>query len=206
MQFGQQNVRMNPQGHSLGGQRIQSDPFGYVPGGAQMSAIEETIQTQMNSVAGNLIKNYAMNQFNSAVGDVQKSWVSLDSIKDYFDVNNSYVLQKLRLILFPVTTKSEQWKRQVGGYDFNNQELPPREDVQAPDLYIPIMSFVTFILITGFYLGNTSGFDPEVLGYIYTKSMFLWLFETTIQKGCFYFLSFGNPSFFELLCYTGYKL
>lgn len=48
-------------------------------------------------------------------------------------------------------------------------------------------------------------FDPEMLGYIYSKSMFIWLFETTIQKGLFYFLNFGNPSFFELLCYTGYK-
>lgn len=35
--------------------------------------------------------------------------------------------------------------------------------------------------------------------------MFIWFFETTIQKGLFYFLNFGNPPFFELLCYTGYK-
>ena len=44
-----------------------------------------------------------------------------------------------------------------------------------------------------------------MLGYIYSKSMFLWFFETTIQKGIFYFMNFGNPPFFELLCYTGYK-
>ncbi|CDW81663.1 UNKNOWN [Stylonychia lemnae] len=209
MQFGQNGPRMNQQPGvaGLGAQRIQHDPFAFRGGPVQPSALEETIQTQMNSVAGNLIKNYAMNQFNQTVGDTKSymSFFSLDSIKEFFDVNNSYVLKKLRIILFPVTIKGEAWKRQVGGYDFNNQELPPREDPQAPDLYIPLMSFVTFILITGFYLGNIGGFDPEVLGYIYTKSMFLWFFETTIQKGCFYFLGFGNPTFFELLCYTGYK-
>lgn len=35
--------------------------------------------------------------------------------------------------------------------------------------------------------------------------MFFWFFESLILKGCFYFLGFGNPSFFEILSYTGYK-
>lgn len=73
------------------------------------------------------------------------------------------------------------------------------------------MFFVTFILLTGFYLGSSNhSFEPDTLGYIYTKSMFLWLFETVILKGCFYFLGLGSntqssPPFFELLSYTGYK-
>jgi hypothetical protein len=84
--------------------------------------------------------------------------------------------------------------------------------VQAPDLYIPTMFFVTFILLTGFYLGssNNHSLEPDVLGYIYTKSMCLWLLETVALKGFFYFLSLGanaqtTPPFFELLSYTGYK-
>jgi hypothetical protein len=35
--------------------------------------------------------------------------------------------------------------------------------------------------------------------------MFIWLFETLIQKGVIYFLGIANPPFFELLAYTGYK-
>lgn len=113
--------------------------------------------------------------------------------------------------MFPVTLKGDDWKRKTGGYDFNNQELTPRGDVQAPDLYIPSMFFVTFILLTGFYLGSSNhSFEPDTLGYIYTKSMFMWLFETTVLKGGFYFLGLGSntqssPPFFELLSYTGYK-
>jgi len=116
------------------------------------------------------------------------------------------VLNKIRIILFPVTLKTEDWKRKNAGYDFNNEELTPKGDLQAPDLYIPLMSFVTFILLTGLYLANTlAGFDPAVLGYIFTKSMFIWLFETTIMKGLFTIFNIGHPPFFELLAYTGYK-
>lgn len=77
-------------------------------------------------------------------------------MKDYFDVTNSYVLQKLRIILLPVTLKGDDWKRKSAGYDFNNEALTPRGDVQAPDLYIPMMFFVTFILLTGLYLGSNA--------------------------------------------------
>lgn len=107
--------------------------------------------------------------------------------------------------------KGDDWKRKSAGYDFNNQELTPTGDVQAPDLYIPTMFFVTFILLTGFYLGSSNhSLEPDTLGYIYTKSMFLWLLETIVLKGCFYFLGLGSntqatPPFFELLSYTGYK-
>jgi hypothetical protein len=47
------------------------------------------------------------------------------------------------------------------------------------------------------------------LGYVYSKSLFIWVLETILLKGCFYFLSLGGgssaPPFLELLCYTGYK-
>jgi hypothetical protein len=59
------------------------------------------------------------------------SWFfSMDIIKDYFDVTNSYVLSKLKLIIFPVTVKvlnilnllfkSDSWIRKSSGSDFNN--------------------------------------------------------------------------------------
>lgn len=41
--------------------------------------------------------------------------------------------------------------------------------------------------------------------YVYSKALFLWLFEAICQKGLFYFLNIANPAFFELLAYTGYK-
>jgi len=43
------------------------------------------------------------------------------------------------------------------------------------------------------------------LTYIYSKALFIWIFEAVLQKGLFYFLNIGNPSFGELVAYTGYK-
>ena len=56
---------------------------------------------------------------------------------------------------------------------------------------------------------NTDRFAPDTLWYVYTKTLFLWMIETSILKGAFYFLGLGSgntsPPFFELLSYTGYK-
>lgn len=83
----------------------------------------------------------------------------------------------------------------------------PKNDLQAPDLYIPLMSFTTFILITGFYMGQKSAadFTADKLSYIFSKTLFLWLFEAMVLKGMFMCLNFGSPPFLELVCYTGYK-
>jgi hypothetical protein len=40
---------------------------------------------------------------------------------------------------------------------------------------------------------------------VYSKSLFIWMFEAVIQKGMFLCFNFGNPNFFELVAYTGYK-
>ena len=67
------------------------------------------------------------------------------------------------------------------------------------------MSFVTFILITGYHQGQSSNFKSEIIGTVFSKSLFLWLFESLCQKGMFMCFNFGNPDFFELVSYTGYK-
>jgi hypothetical protein len=67
------------------------------------------------------------------------------------------------------------------------------------------MSFVTFILITGFSLGQSKDFSSEKLSYVFSKTFFLWLFEALLLKGMFACFNFGNPNFLELVAYTGYK-
>ena len=48
----------------------------------------------MMSMAGDALKTYAMGEFEKTVGDSKRwfNFFSLDLLKDYFDVNNSYVL------------------------------------------------------------------------------------------------------------------
>ena len=141
-----------------------------------------------------------------------KGWFSstLDGLKDYFDVTNEYVLRKILIILFPFTVKEEGWKRQVS-YDMTaggdpNAKATPRNDVQAPDLYIPFMSLVTFLIVSGCVQGFSRGkFEMEKLFILQSFIIFFWLFETLVLKGCFYFMNIANLAYMELLCYTGYK-
>lgn len=39
----------------------------------------------------------------------------------------------------------------------------PMIDENAPDLYIPLMAFITYVLVTGYAKGTSSSFTPEVL-------------------------------------------
>lgn len=39
----------------------------------------------------------------------------------------------------------------------------PINDENAPDLYIPLMAFITYTLLTGYVKGTKDSFTPEVL-------------------------------------------
>lgn len=65
-------------------------------------------------------------------------YVPMSSLKYYWNVNTAYVWRKIRLLLFPFRHKS--WNRQGARSEENGQlegYKPPREDVNAPDMYIP---------------------------------------------------------------------
>jgi len=114
------------------------------------------------------------------------------------------------IVVFPFTVKGDAWKRQknfdmMAGGD-PDAAATPRTDVQAPDLYIPLMSFVTFLIQAGCVQGfNRGDFDMQKLFLLNSFALFFWLFETLILKGCFYFMNIANLAYMELLCYTGYK-
>lgn len=139
-------------------------------------------------------------------------------VKTCFSVTNSYVLRKLRLVLFP--WRHRPWTRQIrraaesGGQD---QYQPPRDDINAPDLYIPsgwdvvvltaAMALVTWVLLAALASGLQSRFKPDVLGYSLSKAFGVMFFEfAAIQLG-FYFLDVrgGGASIVEMLGYSGYK-
>jgi len=83
--------------------------------------------------------------------------------------------------------------------------LPPRDDINAPDLYIPTMSFVTYILIIGYVLGASDRFTPEVLGLTASKGMFLLGFEVMLIKFGFYLLNSLTVPVIDVVAYCGYK-
>ncbi|KAK1220114.1 Protein transport protein yif1 [Marasmius sp. AFHP31] len=139
---------------------------------------------------------------------VQKNFggvIPIRSIKQHFNVSNSYVLRKLQLIVFPWNHKS--WSRRVLRQENGHQEWQsPREDVNSPDLYIPLMAFVTYVLVSAFNSGLNSRFHPRVLGESASSALGVVIVDFLFVYVCCYLLNVqGSGQAVDILAYTGYK-
>ncbi|KIW56939.1 hypothetical protein PV05_05551 [Exophiala xenobiotica] len=145
-------------------------------------------------------------------------YISVSALKHYFNVSNSYVVRKLILVLFP--WRHKPWTRQQArmttsstgadgtmtqqSYSFNY--LPPRDDLNSPDMYIPTMALITYILLSTVLAGIRGSFHPELLGSITSTAVFVVLFEIIVLKLAMYMLSINNDSqLLDLVAYSGYK-
>jgi len=158
----------------------------------------------------NPVTNMALKGINSQLQDQIKAyggWFSFNRIKPYFAVDNQYVLRKLKILLFPLM--QSDWKRQPTE-SFDNTQADkvklPKHDVHAPDLYIPMMAFITLILLLGFVHGASGNFTPEYLGVCASSTLVLLAFEVAFIKGGFYVLGDAEtPGWMDLVALSSYK-
>jgi len=120
------------------------------------------------------------------------------------------VLRKLHVLVNP--WRHGTWSRQSTARasaqrpgEAETIYLPPREDLNAPDMYIPLMSFVTYILLSALLYGLSGTFHPELLGYMASTAMGAVIFELVgLKLGC-YLLNISNSQMLDLVAYSGYK-
>eukprot|EP01041_Mallomonas_annulata_P004367 gene4366-8693_t len=134
-----------------------------------------------------------------------------NSLKVYFAVNNNYVLRKLATVLYPISNK--KWTRlQIDDITSTNALIEitnhkwalPLNDINAPDLYIPLMSFITYVLLVGYVRGTSNKFTPEVLIHAVWVCLGLQSVETLIMKLGLNMLQVSVP-LLDIFSYTGYK-
>ncbi|XP_073250191.1 protein YIF1B-like isoform X2 [Porites lutea] len=127
-------------------------------------------------------------------------FVSMSKLKYYFAVDTSYVVKKLGLLIFPFTHKN--WSVQYN----KSEPVAPRYEINAPDLYIPVMAFVTYILVAGLVMGTQNRFTPEQLG-ITASSALVWLFvEIMAILFSMYLCNVqAEIKWLDLLAFCGYK-
>ncbi|XP_050213448.1 uncharacterized protein LOC126664882 isoform X2 [Mercurialis annua] len=127
----------------------------------------------------------------------------LSNPKYYFQVNDQYVMNKLKIILFPFLHKGH-WIRsseKVGGeFCFK----PPIYDINAPDLYIPFMAFGTYLVLVGFFLGINGKFSPEALNVQLTNGLLCWLFQILLLEATIHTLGDGYVPLLDVVAYSGY--
>lgn len=125
-------------------------------------------------------------------------------LRKYFDVNNAYVLKKLQIIMMPF--RHDDWERKANS-DGTGDMRPPALDPNAPDLYLPLMGFVTYILVAGFVSGADGRFTPEVLMSTASSGSVIVMLEVCMIKLALYLLQsdgVGAPTL-DLASCSGYK-
>ncbi|KAG1810608.1 YIF1-domain-containing protein [Suillus subaureus] len=131
--------------------------------------------------------------------------VSVNVLKHHFNVSNSYVIYKLRLIIFP--WRHKPWTRKIRRTDAGHTEWqPPRDDINSTDLYIPLMALVTYILVAALQTGLQERFHPEILGASATRALLVVLLDFLfVQCGCYLLNVQGTGHAVDLIAYGGYK-
>ncbi|XP_058077838.1 uncharacterized protein LOC131226141 isoform X3 [Magnolia sinica] len=81
---------------------------------------------------------------------------------------------------------------------------PPIYDINAPDLYIPLMAFVTYVVLAGFSLGLLGKFSPEALSLQFTKGLLGWFLQVALLKVLLYSLGSGEAPLLDIIAYAGY--
>lgn len=149
--------------------------------------------------AGAQIFQSSVNAYSQDLMKKGLSWFD-NSLKYYFAVDTGYVLKKLILLFFPFAQKD--WLPKYN----SNEPVAPRDDLNVPDLYIPCMAFVTYILTAGSIFGLKNTFSPEKLGMQASYALFWLILEVAICLMILYLMNIRNTlGFFHLISYCSYK-
>ncbi|XP_060646006.1 protein YIF1B-A isoform X1 [Drosophila nasuta] len=184
----------------------QPTPYGVAPPNAagaaapgqypQFAMLQQPIVQDMAMQYGQRLadqgKQLVENQF--------EKWVPVAKLKYYFAVDNAYVGRKLRLLFFPFIHRDWSLK-----YD---QEHPvqPRYDINAPDLYIPTMGYITYVIVAGLLLGMQNRFSPEQLGIQASSALAYSIFELVVYSISLYVMNVKTSlKTLDLIAFTGYK-
>ncbi|XP_034025287.1 protein YIF1B-like isoform X2 [Thalassophryne amazonica] len=178
-QMGCGNQYVGPQAAGFSGQSLLSDPM------------------------SNLAMAYGSSLASQGKEMVDKNldrFIPFSKLKYYFAVDTVYVGKKLGLLVFPYL--HENWEVNYQ----RDTPVAPRYDVNAPDLYIPAMGFITYVLVAGLALGTQNRFSPELLG-VQASSALVWLIMEVlaILLSLYLVAVTTDLTIIDLVAFSGYK-
>ena len=125
-------------------------------------------------------------------------YFSLEGLKPYFDVDNKYVIYKFRYLFIPFLKE-----KQIN----SSEEYDNKYNIEYFDLYLPLMSFITYVLVVSFIsaINNPGVFNPQTLGKILSKDFSLYIINVMAIK-LLMFIFLTNPlRFMDISSLVGYK-
>uniref|UniRef100_H3C496 Protein YIF1 n=1 Tax=Tetraodon nigroviridis TaxID=99883 RepID=H3C496_TETNG len=186
---------MNSQGYYTPGYNM-GGPTNNMQAGPGVSNLFADPMANAAVMYGSSLANQGKDMVNKEIS----RFMSVNKLKYFFAVDTRYVMKKLIILMFPYT--HQDWEVRY----HRDTPLTPRQDVNAPDLYIPTMAFITYILLAGMALGIQKRFSPEVLGLCASTALVWIIIEVLVMLLCLYLLTVHSDlSTFDLLAYSGYK-
>ncbi|KAM9443281.1 protein YIF1B-like isoform 1-T1 [Salvelinus alpinus] len=160
-------------------------------------------QTLLSDPMSNMAMAYGSSLASQGKDLVDKNldrFLPISKLKYYFAVDTVYVGKKLGLLVFPYMHQNWEVSYQ------QDTPVAPRFDINAPDLYIPAMGFITYILVSGLALGTQNRFTPEILG-MQASSALVWLIMEVLAVLLSLYLVTVNTDLttIDLVAFSGYK-
>ncbi|KAK4720217.1 hypothetical protein R3W88_018555 [Solanum pinnatisectum] len=171
---------------------IQANPFGNAFSGGSSGFIRSGLGAYGEKILGSS-SEYVQSNISRYFSDPQY----------YFQVNDQYVRNKLKVVLFPFLHRGH-WTRITEPVGGRLSYKPPIFDINAPDLYIPFMAFGTYVVLAGLSLGLQGRFTPEALNWLFIKGLVGWFLEVSLLKMTLFSLGSGEAPLLDIVSYAGY--
>lgn len=126
----------------------------------------------------------------------------------YFNVSHGYVLRKCLWQLVPVSSqKTKSTDGELGAEsDWTVRMVDGLQvDFEEPDLYIPTMGFVTYVLLGCLIKGLQETFHPDVFSALMTFALVTLVVETAVFKGILFTAGAVNTPTVDLAALLAYK-
>lgn len=133
------------------------------------------------------------------------------SMRRYFNVHHGYVLRKLLWQLCPLPMAKLKGGEVAIGQGLLHQDWTIRTfeghevGLEEPDMYIPLMGFVTYVLLCGLVKGLHDMFHPDVLASTLSFAMTLLVTEVLCAKAGFFVSGAIQAPVLDLTALLGYK-
>lgn len=122
-------------------------------------------------------------------------WIDRN-LRPLFSVDDNYVMKKLGFLMFPFVHR--RWHGGSGE--------APKDNVVQPDLYIPLMSFMTYVLAASYMLGVKDKFSPEQLGMLSSSAFMCLAVEVGLMVILFNIFNVRTwYSYLHYIAFCGYK-
>lgn len=119
---------------------------------------------------------------------------SLQGMKAYFTVTHAFVRNKFKFLFFPF--------RYIAA---GTSDRGITDEQARPDLYVPLMAYITYIIFYSLNKGVHQRFQPHILSSTATFAAVMLMLEVLAGSLGFFLVGTQNITMLDLVSYSGYK-